>query len=493
MSETSQDLTDIVGNLARHCSALVMECAEANGHVQTMSDRMNLRVAQLGRLEKVTIALADDQRQVTNAVIQAQRLSNEIQAKLLHGRASITESVAGFSEVTDLVLQLGDRINRIIGALADVQEVSALISGIAKQTNMLALNAAIEAARAGESGGAFAIVATEVKKLAQHTREATDRINDTISALADEADHFGQEISTSVEKSKAAAVNIAAIETTVQDIGTIVDLVDEQSAGISRSAGQMQGSIAAVRDEMTQAAESVRANGAALGDVRNRLEKLETLGNAMLDKVANSGIEIDDSRNIKIALDVAAEITAIVEGAINRGTLSAADVFDFDYQRVPGSNPEQYTTRFNSFADTYIRPILDRMKHDVEKSIGSVISDINGYLPTHLSLRSQPQGADPEWNNTWSRNRRIMMDACTQRAIANESTMLLNCYRMTLGKGHFLPLKSVFVPLRFHGRRWGNYEFAYVDEYTAMAESISPAALAESIAKARGAEVPAAA
>lgn len=112
-----------------------------------------------------------------------------------------------------------------------------------------------------------------------------------------------------------------------------------------------------------------------------------------------------------------------------------------------------------------------------------MITDTNGYLPTHLTLRSQPQGGDPEWNNTWSRNRRILIDACTKRAIASTSAYMLNCYRMTLGQGEFLPLKSVFVPLHFNGRRWGNYKFAYVDEYTAAAESISPAALEASLVK----------
>ncbi|MFX7906682.1 methyl-accepting chemotaxis protein, partial [Acinetobacter baumannii] len=82
-----------------------------------------------------------------------------------HGRASIINSVAGFQDLTALVQQLADGMARIGDALGQVQQVSQMIGGIARQTNMLALNAAIEAARAGEAGQAFAVVATEVKKL----------------------------------------------------------------------------------------------------------------------------------------------------------------------------------------------------------------------------------------------------------------------------------------------------------------------------------------
>lgn len=479
-------LEDIVGAVARRCSSLVMECADVGGHVAAVSEGMDQRVAELGRLEAVTTALSEDRHRVARAVDKAQFLSTEIKEKLTHGRASIIDSASGFTDVTDLVLRLADRIDRISDALNHVEQVSHLISGIAQQTNMLALNAAIEAARAGEAGGAFAIVANEVKKLAQDTRQATQRINGTIAALSDEASLFGAEVQNGVERSKAAAAKFAAIETTVSAIGSIVHLVDEQAAGISASASQMHDSIAAVQDEMVAAATSVRENGAALRQARERIERLEVVGNDMLHQLASSGVRIDDTVKIDLAIRVGLEITGIVEKAIRQGSLSMEDVFDFDYRLVPGTNPAQYTTRFNAFADRHVRPILDRMKREDAMAIGSVISDINGYLPTHLSLRSQPQRSDPDWNNTWSRNRRILMDDCTRRAVANESSAMLNCYRMTLGGGEYLPLKSVFVPLRFNGRRWGNYEYAYVDEYSAAAESISPEALAASLAKSWG-------
>ena len=62
---------------------------------------------------------------------------------------------------------------------------------------------------------------------------------------------------------------------------------------------------------------------------------------------------------------------------------------------MPGTNPQQYETRFCAFADVHVRPLLDRLKNELPRLIACAITDINGYLPTHISERSQPQGPGP--------------------------------------------------------------------------------------------------
>src|SRR3546814_6731913 len=88
--------------------------------------------------------------------------------------------------------------------MEQVQQVSQSIEAIAKTTNMLALNAAIEAERAGDAGRTFAVVAAEVKKLAQNTRGATDEIRRSIGSLAAEAGGLVAEIQSGVEQSSRA-------------------------------------------------------------------------------------------------------------------------------------------------------------------------------------------------------------------------------------------------------------------------------------------------
>lgn len=87
---------------------------------------------------------------------------------------------------------------------------------------------------------------------------------------------------------------------------------------------------------------------------------------------------------------------------------------------------------------------------------------MNGYLPTHQTAKSHSQGPDPVWNAANCRNRRIFMDAPTRAALDSEASFKLYTYRQPLGGGQYRAVKSVFVPLRVRGRRFGNCEFAYI-------------------------------
>src|SRR3546814_17867030 len=84
---------------------------------------------------------------------------------------------------SDLVARLGTHVTNFAAVMEQVQQVSQSIEAIAKTTNMLALNAAIEAERAGDAGRTFAVVAAEVKKLAQNPRGAPDELRRSIGSL----------------------------------------------------------------------------------------------------------------------------------------------------------------------------------------------------------------------------------------------------------------------------------------------------------------------
>jgi methyl-accepting chemotaxis protein len=218
-----------------------------------------------------------------------------------------------------------------------------------------------------------------------------------------------------------------------------------------------------VKAGLTDFAGDARANGSELLTAQKRLAHLEMLSNTMLDTLANSGAEIDDTPFILRAQETARQIMAAVERAIDEGEVGIDDVFDRDYKIVEGSNPVQYRVRFNEAADRHVRPILDRTKGTDNRVIGSAIGDMNGYLPTHLSERCHPQGHDPVWNDEHCRNMRIMIDEQTRMALASDRPATLATYRMELGD-KWIPVKNIYVPLWFKGRRWGNFELAYRDD-----------------------------
>ena len=123
----------------------------------------------------------------------------------------------------------------------------------------------------------------------------------------------------------------------------------------------------------------------------------------------------------------------------------------------------QYDNGFADFADRHIRPILDRYTHQNRPVVGCCLVDMNGYLPTHITERSQGQIPGERLRNLeFGRNRQIFMDGQTRRALDGEGEFFLFAYRQDLGEGRFRALRSVFVPLAFGGRRWGLYEVGYL-------------------------------
>ena len=449
--------------VARDCGSLSIECSDVAGYVEGVAERIVEHQKVLDALEEVTTRLLADQARVSDSTDEARLLSEQAKAKLQSGREAIEGTIAGFKGLTDLVVQLGERMAGFATAMNQVQTVSSTIETIARKTNMLALNATIEAARAGDAGRSFAVVAAEVKKLAHDTRAATSQIASTIGELTREASAVTSEIKMGVERSRAAQTGFSQINDTVKEVTEIVSMVARQTEGIAHSTSLIQTSVDRVKAGLSDFAGDARDNGGKLIKAQKRLSHLEMLSNNMLDTLANSGAEIDDTPMILLAQEAMRAIMTAVEQGIDRGDITLEAVLDRNYVLIEGSNPPQYNNGFADFADTHVRPLLDRFKAREPKIIGSAITNLDGYLPTHLSERCHAPGPDPVWNDEHCRNRRIFMDEQTRQACESSKPAMLMTYRMELGD-KYIPVKNVFVPLSFKGRRWGNFELAYRDE-----------------------------
>lgn len=449
--------------VARDCGSLSIECSDVAGYVEDVSERIAEHTKMLDGLEDVMTRLLTDQARVADSTDEARLLSEQAKSKLEAGKAAIEGTISGFKGLTDLVVQLGERMAGFATAMNQVQTVSSTIETIARKTNMLALNATIEAARAGDAGRSFAVVAAEVKKLAHDTRAATSQIALTIGELTREAGAVTSEIKTGVERSRAAQAGFGQISETVAEVTDIVSMVDRQTEGIAHSTSLIQTSVDRVKAGLSDFAGDARDNGGQLIKAQKRLSHLEMMSNTMLDTLANSGAEIDDTPMILLAQEAMRAIVETVEKGVDRGEIALEAALDRNYVPIEGTNPPQYDNGFADFASAYVRPILDAFKLREPRIIGSAITNVDGYLPTHLSERSQTPGPDPVWNDAHCRNKRIFMDEQTRLAIESERPAMLMTYRMELGD-RYIPVKNVFVPIFFKGRRWGNFELAYRDE-----------------------------
>jgi methyl-accepting chemotaxis protein len=146
------------------------------------------------------------------------RCGTRLAGQVSQSNTNINQSMLATTRVVDAVQASNSTIDQLNQSIAKIGDITGVIADIASQTNLLALNAAIEAARAGEQGRGFAVVADEVRKLAERTTTSTADINTTVI-----------EIQT-VTAQAVASMNVAANE-----VDTGIGMLRESVAGLRRS------------------------------------------------------------------------------------------------------------------------------------------------------------------------------------------------------------------------------------------------------------------
>jgi len=191
------------------------------------------------------------------------------------------------------------------------------------------------------------------------------------------------------------------------------------------------------------------------------LNHLSKSGEKLLSMTVLSGVETIDTPFANATLDAADRIARVFETAIEEGALSEAEVFDENYVPIPGTNPEQFTTKFTAHCEKHF-PAIQEPLLDLDPSVvfGACI-DRNGYLPMHNLKFAHEQTDDIEWNTANCRTKRFFDDAVAVAANANTERLLLQCYRRDMGAGQFVMMKDISTRIMVRGRHWGTFRIGY--------------------------------
>jgi methyl-accepting chemotaxis protein len=204
--------------------ACQMEQVAAGAIAQT--ERVGEAVVSMGQVS------ASVEEVATNAA-RAARLAGDAREKARDGASVVADSVAAIGTVQELSEALKESLGHLGGQAEAIGRIMGVISDIADQTNLLALNAAIEAARAGEAGRGFAVVADEVRKLAEKTMAATKEVGQAVERIQS---GVGTSIS-GMDEASAAVRHAAGLATlSGQALEGIVPLVEETSRQVERIA-----------------------------------------------------------------------------------------------------------------------------------------------------------------------------------------------------------------------------------------------------------------
>ena len=214
----------------------------------------------------------------------ASAASAETREKAEAGAQVVEKAVRSIDQVHQMSLELKDDMTQLNEHAQDITRIMGVISDIADQTNLLALNAAIEAARAGEAGRGFAVVADEVRKLAEKTMASTNDVGNAIKAIQESTaksmtgvdnavERIGEATELANQSGQALQEIVATVEATGDQVNAIATASEEQSA----ASEEINQSIVQVNDMSRQTAEAMAEAAKAVSDLAAQAQGLTNL------------------------------------------------------------------------------------------------------------------------------------------------------------------------------------------------------------------------
>jgi methyl-accepting chemotaxis protein len=255
MSITAEQVAAAASNQSERSSSIAAATEELTVSIHHVADR------------------AKDTRQASDASSQL----------ALSGVSVITEAVKEIGNISNTAQQTAKYMQELETRAESVEQVVGVIRGLADQTNLLALNAAIEAARAGEHGRGFAVVADEVRKLAEHTTKSTVDIGNIIGNILTSAGAAGQSVEATVNSIAHGVTRTEQANQTVAGINQhaqrAVGMVEE----ISDALAEQSAAAVAISQQIEHMAQINETNVDASNQTRLAAEHLNGLANQMQD------------------------------------------------------------------------------------------------------------------------------------------------------------------------------------------------------------------
>ena len=272
------DIKETSSNMASASEQLSASSEEMSKGVISQSDRSTQIASAAHEMSQTVVEIARNASSIAVSASGTANIAKEGEHIVDKSVSEVKDIAATVSESSKVMVSLGER-SRQIG------DIIRVISEIADQTNLLALNAAIEAARAGEQGKGFAVVADEVRKLAERTAKATSEIGSMIGAIQEEVqksvtsmDEVSKMVGTGVEFSTQTGEALHKIVSSVSELQMMVQQIASATEEMSATSEQISGDIMAVANVSKETSTGSEQIAGASSEVARLASRLLEMG-----------------------------------------------------------------------------------------------------------------------------------------------------------------------------------------------------------------------